>query len=96
MERLAENAHEIWALALAAIVPVVGLGIRVWLGAFAPHRSANLFACKHRTVEDLRKRMKNLNSEPYAWSGFVAQAELFFESGHLELLRLLLETEWLL
>jgi hypothetical protein len=87
---------EVWGLALAAILPVVGLGIRVWLGAFEPHRSANLFSCKYRTVEDLRKRMPGPENNAHQWGSYVAETELFFENEHREWLRLMLETEWML
>ncbi len=87
---------EVWSLVFAAILPVAGLGIRVWLGAFEPHRSANLFACKHRTVSDLSKRSANTKNDPHLWTGYVGEAELFFENEHREWLRLMLETEWML
>ncbi len=86
----------VWSLTLGIIIPIAGLGARVWLGAFEPHRSANLYACKHRTVEDLRKRMDHLKNEPQAWTAYVAEVELFFENEHREWLRLMLETEWML
>jgi type III secretion system FlhB-like substrate exporter len=86
----------IWSLALAAIIPVIGLGIRVWLGAFEPHRSSNLHRCKHQTVENLRQQMDSLKSLPQAWFQHVAEVEKFFENEHREWLRLMLETEWMM
>ncbi len=90
------NAIEIWSLALAAIIPVAGLGCRVWLGAFEPHRSANLFACKHRAVGDILKRLATVEPTVGAWHLTVAEAEVFFRNEHREWLRLMLETEWML
>ncbi|MCX6901614.1 MAG: hypothetical protein NT105_23285 [Verrucomicrobia bacterium] len=87
---------EIWSLALAAIIPVMGLGCRVWLGAFEPHRSANLFDCKHRAVGDIIKRLKLAQETPQSWSRALGEEEMFFHNEHHEWLRLMLETEWML
>ncbi len=85
----------VWSLTFAIIIPVAGLGVRVWLGAFEPHRSANLYACKNRAVEDLRKRLAS-PTEPHAWATYVSETEFFFENEHREWLHLMLETEWML
>lgn len=87
---------EIWTLALAAMIPVAGLGCRVWLGAFEPHRSANLFGCKLRAVGDILKRLSTAEPTSGAWRLTVAEAEQFFRNEHREWLRLMLETEWML
>lgn len=87
---------EIWSLALAAIIPVAGLGSRVWLGAFEPHRSANLYECKHNTVLEIYNNMTLENSEFETLSNSIIRAETLFENEHREWLRLMLETEWML
>jgi len=90
------NSIEIWALALAATIPVVGLGARVWLGAFEPHRSANLFAAKHRTVVAMIERFESLGADAHKVREEITRSEAFFENEHREWLRLMLETEWML
>ncbi len=87
---------EVWSLALAAIIPVIGLGARVWLGAFEPHRSANLFAAKRRALEEMSARLEHDREKPAAVLSHIALAEHFLENEHREWLRLMLETEWML
>lgn len=83
------------SLTFGIIVPVLGLGARVWLGAFEPHRSANLFACKCRTVRSLLRRM-TVTKNREGLSEQIAEAEWFLENEHREWLRLMFETEWLM
>lgn len=87
---------EIWTLTLAAIIPVVGLGSRVWLGAFEPHRSANLYECKYNTVSEIHNDMTLENNDFESLSHNIIRAETLFENEHREWLRLMLETEWML
>lgn len=86
---------EIWALAVAAIIPIVGLGIRVWLGAFEPHRSANLYHSKYNALMEIKESFNNSKNDPVVLSKQVSRSELFFENEHREWLRLMLETEWI-
>lgn len=90
------EAVEIWSLSLASIIPVVGLGIRVWLGAFEPHRSANLFAAKQRAIKEMEPHFSSQGDDPAALLRRVSGVELFFANEHREWLRLMLETEWML
>ena len=90
------EAIEIWSLALATIIPVLGLSTRVWLGAFEPHRSANLYHCKRNAVLEIRERMMQQETDPHLLNKNIDEAETLFENEHREWLRLMFETEWML
>ena len=87
---------EIWSLALAAIISVLGLSIRVWLGAFEPHRSANLYNCKLNAVRDIQERMSRPDPDTKSVVKYINEGETLFENEHREWLRLMFETEWML
>jgi hypothetical protein len=87
---------EIWSLALAAIIPVLGLSTRVWLGAFEPHRSANLYNCKLNAVFDIMERMSRPDPDAASVIKYINEGESLFENEHREWLRLMFETEWML
>ncbi len=86
----------VWSLALAAMIPVAGLGIRVWLSAFEPQRSANLFLSKSRVLSTMSDQFEQSKSEPEKWTKQMQESEHFFQSEHREWLRLMLETEWMM
>jgi hypothetical protein len=86
----------VWFVALAAIIPVLGLGVRAWFAAFELPRSANLFAAKHRALKHLTKQLEQDSGEVLPTVHHMAQAEHFLEHEHREWLRLLSDTEWFL
>jgi hypothetical protein len=86
----------IWALAVAALLPVCGLCVRVWLGAFEHIRSANLFEAKGRALSALSAQLERDQADLGATIRHVAHIEHFLEHEHREWLRLLLEAEWFL
>jgi hypothetical protein len=86
----------IWFVALAAIIPVLSLGIRAWFAAFELPRSANLFAAKHRALTHLTKQVVQDSGKPLPTIHHLAQTEHFLEHEHREWLRLLSDTEWFL
>lgn len=90
-ERLA-----VWALALAAALPVLGVGIRTWTTALEHARSASLFAAKNRALLHEHKHIEQHKSDFNAIMHRIAHIEHFLENEHREWLRLLLDAEWFL
>jgi hypothetical protein len=86
----------VWFVALAAIIPVLGVGVRAWVAAFELPRSAVLFAAKHVALKHLIKRLMEDSGNVPATLQHMAQAEHFLEHEHREWLRLLSDTEWFL
>lgn len=85
-----------WCVALAAIIPILGLGIRAWFAAFELPRNASLFAAKHRALLHARRHVEEDFGKVLPALYHIAWAEHFLEHEHREWLRLLLETEWFL
>jgi hypothetical protein len=86
----------VWFVALAAIIPVTGLGIRAYFAAFELPRSASIYAAKYQALVNASK---HLGGEVGGFADVlrhVAQVEHFLEHEHREWLRLLLDTEWFL
>jgi hypothetical protein len=86
----------IWLVASAAIIPVLGLGIRAWFAAFELPRSAILFAAKHQALRNLVHQVEEDSGRALPTVHHMAQTEHFLEHEHREWLRLLSETEWFL
>lgn len=86
----------VWFVALAAIIPIFGAGVRAWFAAFELPRSASLFAAKHRALGHLVQHLQEDSGKVSLTLRHMAQAEHFLENEHREWLRLLLETEWFL
>jgi len=97
-ERLASVFEDlaVWFVALAAIIPVLGLGVRAWFAAFELPRSANLFAAKYRALKHLTSHLEQDSGKALPTLHHLAQTEHFLEHEHREWLRLLAETEWFL
>ena len=90
------HATEVWALAVAAVLPVCGLCIKAWLGAFEHTRSASLFGAKARALLQLSNQLRQDQDDLTATMRHIAHAEHFLAQEHREWLRLLLEAEWFL
>jgi hypothetical protein len=86
----------IWFVALAAIIPVVGAGVRAWFAAFELPRSASLFGAKHHALVQLTTHLDQDSGNVSAMQRHIAEAERLLENEHREWLRLLRETEWFL
>lgn len=86
----------VWFVALAAIIPILGAGVRAWFAAFELPRSASLFAAKHRALGHLVNHLKDDSGRVLPTLHHMAQVEHFLEHEHREWLRLLLDTEWFL
>lgn len=86
----------VWALAMAALLPVLGFGARAWIAAFERTRSAHQFKAKHRGLvrssDDLVRDQSNCGATMH----HIAHVEHFLEHEHREWLRLLLDAEWFL
>jgi hypothetical protein len=87
---------EIWLVGCAAILPVLGFGLRAWLAAFEVPRSRNLFRAKARALDDFIRRNEAAADDPSATLRHIAQSEDFFASEHREWCRLHVEAEWFL
>ena len=86
----------VWFVALAAMIPVLSLGIRAWFAAFELPRSANLFGAKHRALKHLINQLEQDSGKVLPTLHHLAQTEHFLEHEHREWLRLLSDTEWFL
>lgn len=86
----------VWFVALAAIIPVLGLGIRAWFAVFELPRSASLFAAKYRALTHLTGQLEQDEGQVLPTLHHMERAELFLEHEHHEWLRLLWDTEWFL
>lgn len=86
----------IWCVALAAVIPVLGLGVRAWFAAFELPRSASLFAAKHRALVRASTHLQEESNDVAAMLRHMAQSEHFLEHEHREWLRLLSDSEWFL
>jgi hypothetical protein len=85
----------VWALVLAAMLPVVNLCVRAWLGAFEHLRSASLFEAKHHALIHISGQLDAECGKLPQMTRIVAHVEHFLEHEHREWLRLMLEAEWL-
>jgi|GEM_PF-1328924 len=83
-----------WFVAFAAIIPVVGGGIRAWFAAFELKRSANLYEEKLRTIDQAAEKLDQ--DDLWAIRREVAVAERSLREEHYEWLRLLRDAEWFL
>jgi len=90
------ESSAIWFVALAAVIPIVGSGVRAWFGAFELPRSASLYAAKHRALDGADKQLKKDSGDIAKTQHHIAQIEHFLEQEHREWLRLLRDTEWFL
>ncbi len=86
----------LWALTAAALLPVAGLCVRAWLGAFEHTRSASLFEAKSRALESLSGQLRQDGGDLAKTMHHIAHVEHFLEHEHREWLRLMLEAEWFL
>ncbi len=86
----------VWALALAAALPVIGVGVRTWTTAMEHARSASLFAAKHQALVRVHKHIEQDATDSTAVMRHIAHVEYFLENEHREWLRLLLDAEWFL
>ncbi len=85
------------ALALAAILPVVGASVRAYRSVHEFARSAALFHAKANAMKEFERRV----SKPSATDAdaprllrAILECENFLEAEHREWLRLMLESEW--
>jgi hypothetical protein len=86
----------VWFVALAAIIPVVGVGVRAWFAAFELPRSASLFGAKYHALIRAMSHLEQDSGDISATQRHMAQTERFLENEHREWLRLLRDTEWFL
>lgn len=96
-----ETAHRLheagmYALALAALLPLASLGVRAWLGAFEPVRNASLFEAKQRALKSVSDQLARDSGGIANTMHHIAHVEHFLEHEHREWLRLMLEAEWFL
>lgn len=84
----------VWFVAMAAIIPILGLGVRAWFAAFELPRSAILFGAKHRALNQLTDQLEHDAGKAVPTLDHLAHAEHFLENEHREWLRLLSDTEW--
>ncbi len=82
------------ALGLAAMLPVVGVGVRMWVAAFELGRRARTFPAKAQALDRAICRLDRDRSDPAQVIRRIRNNELFLEQEHREWLRLQLDAEW--
>lgn len=92
------HALEICLVGLAALLPVIGFGVRAWMSAFEFPRSQNLFRAKALALEEPIKSLNDapLRGDPMKTLQQLNLGEHFLITEHREWCRLQLETEWFL
>lgn len=95
LPRWAEELGQ-FALFIAAAVPVINVGVRMWFGAREVPRSASLFRAKGDALAREESRLRASAGDLTATRIVMSDIEHFLEHEHREWLRLLLEAEWLL
>jgi hypothetical protein len=83
-------------LALAAILPVIGFGVRAWFAAFEVPRSANLFGAKAKALADVARSLVAKPDDLPITLRHIAVTEHFLQHEHGEWIRLIRDTEWFL
>ncbi|MCK6445653.1 MAG: DUF4231 domain-containing protein [Planctomycetes bacterium] len=83
-----------WLVALAAALPVLGFGVRAWLGAFETPRRHALFRNHAERLERHIAELERRASVPSETLAQIAHGESVFEHERAEWSRLLSETEW--
>lgn len=86
----------IWLIAAAAIIPVLGTGIRAWFGAFELTRSASLFEEKLNLIGHVKTKLDEDAHDLSAIRRHMINTERFLRNEHREWLRLLDNAEWFL
>lgn len=90
---------EFCLVGLAAILPVIGFGLRAWMSAFEFPRSRNLFRAKSLALDEPIKQLEAFPSgedDPMTALRSIAQSEYFLITEHREWCRLQTEAEWFL
>lgn len=85
---------EIGLVGLAALLPVVGFGIRAWSAAFEFPRSRNLFRSKSFALNELIEFLDIDSIDLMRTMHHISHAEHFFLAEHREWCRLQIESEW--
>jgi len=87
------------AIACAALLPVIGSGIRTWRSAHEATRNISRFRAKHLALSNIEHRLEGKEIRDAAEAESVLRdlwcAEQIMESEHREWLRLMMEAEWL-
>ena len=85
---------EIGLVGLAALLPVIGFGIRAWSAAFEFPRSRNLFRSKSFALNELIEFLEVDSADLIRTMHHISHAEHFFLAEHREWCRLQIESEW--
>lgn len=85
---------EIGLVGLAALLPVIGFGIRAWSAAFEFPRSRNLFRSKSFALNELIEFLEVDSGDLMRTMHHISHAEHFFLAEHREWCRLQIESEW--
>jgi len=91
---LLREPYEVMAIALAAILPVIGFGLRAWVAAFEVARSRALFDAKAGAIEDFIERHRHATVTLDHLVRDIARGEAFLVAEHREWYRLQREAEW--
>ncbi len=85
---------EIALVGLAALLPVIGFGIRAWSAAFEFPRSRNLFRSKSFALNELIEFLEHDSGDLMRTMHHISHTEHFFLAEHREWCRLQIESEW--
>jgi len=86
----------LWGIVLAAVLPVIGVGVRTYSSAFELSRKARSFEGKHQAMLRAAVRLEPCEKDLSSVLAQIHRNEALFELEHREWLRLLLDVEWFL
>jgi hypothetical protein len=84
----------LWAVVLAAVLPVIAIGVRAWSAAFELCRKARGFEAKKTAMQKASLALGDGTKEIPAILAHMRNNELFLVQEHREWIRLLLDAEW--
>lgn len=82
-------------IASAAVLPVLGAGIRSYRQASELARSGSLFQAKAHALDDFGSRLTTVRKDPAKLLHVIHECEAFLRAEHREWLRLVLEADWI-
>jgi hypothetical protein len=85
---------ELTLVALAAIFPVIGFGLRAWSAAFEFPRSRNLYRAKSQGLNWSIRAIETDCGDLTKTMNLIQETEHFFQGEHREWCRLQIESEW--
>lgn len=88
------NTLDVLLITTAALLPVIGFGLRAWQAAFEAPRSRNLYRAKALALQEYLKHIQTEGTSVEHTLHQISLGEHFFTNEHREWFRLQMEAEW--